>query len=340
MNARRIVILLLCTIVSSALPCVGAHAHADEAPLPPVAQSFNLPGLLTTYTMPCATQATLRSAAMKDDYFGPPPQGFAADGRFVIYSPHLKAGQRQQAEKLFASVPDHVRAIAYRGGAIYVFPRKGIVEAVPELAVETDYFGDTGLYMAVARRLFVPFERGEGLTKQPDGTYKARSFAPSQREPFRIVNHESGHMVDDIMGAYSISAYGDNGDKRLSNRPDFREALESDLRRLTAADSPLPQKEITRLGYYLPATFEGKKIGGMRDTPDRARREVFAELWAQAQGYDSNRLSEAYPESFRVVSTLNDFFKALYGRSTHHCTYTEDGHAMPVTDEAAHAPTP
>jgi hypothetical protein len=296
---------------------------------PDIAGTFNTAALRQVSALSCGAQESMRQKNILPDYFPGTPSGFVANGALVVYSPHFNGGQRQRAEKLFASVPDHVRAIAYRGGATYVFPRKGIVEAVPALTVDPSYFGDSGLYMAVARRLYIPFERGEGLTKQPDGTYKARRFVASQREPFRIVNHESGHMVDDMMGDYSLDALGDDGDRRLSNRPDFRHALESDLRRLTAKNSPVPRSEVQRLGYYLPVAFEGRHIGGLRDTPDRARREVFAELWAEAQGYNSNRLSSAYPEAYKVVVEINAFLKDLHDSSPVQCTYTPDGHAVP-----------
>ena len=222
-----------------------------------------------------------------------------------------------------------MRAYGYRGGAVYTFTRRGIVEAVPALRDEASYYSDAGLYMAVQRTVFVPFEKGRVL-KDGNGKLYARFWQPSQREPFRIVNHESGHMIDDLVGDFSRDSLGTDGDHRLSNRADFLAAYEADLRRLTGPQNRVPRAEITRMGYYLPQAFEGKNLGGLRDTPDRARREVFAELWAEVHGYKSNRLSTAFPDAYIVVKEINDFLKDLHDKRPVRCVYGADGRALPA----------
>lgn len=283
-------------------------------------QTFDMKGLSEGYALPCDKQASLRVSYIPPAYFPGRPSEFTNDSRaLVVYSPHLTKSQRKTAERLMASVPAHVLPIAYLRGAVYVFTRRSIVEAVPALAVEDSWFGDFGLYMAVERRLYFSFEKGEGITAQPDGTYKARRFVPSQREPFRIINHETGHLVDSLVGEYSLQSKGDDGDSRLSNRKDFLAALKSDLARLVSENNPLSKAEIARLGYYMPREFEDTALGGLHPTEQRARREIFAELWAEAQGYDSNKISRAYPDTFKVVKTINQFLKTQYEKTPAHC---------------------
>lgn len=308
------------------VPGLPAHAARDLAP------TFNVPALQSEMALSCTDQQALRAKNMLAPHFpGTPPDFQNASAALAINSPVLRPAQLKTAHELLASVPEHVRAYGYRGGATYIFVRRGIVEAVPALRQDAGSYSDSGLYMAVERRLYVPFEKGHVQTG-PDGKLFARYWGVSHREPFRIVNHESGHMIDDLVGDFSRDALGDDNDHRLSNRPDFTAAYNADLRRITGPDNPLSSKEIFRLAYYLPTEFEGHKIGGARDTPNRARREVFAELWAEVQGYGSNRLSTAFPDAYIVMKEINDFLKDLHNRRPVLCTYGADGTASPAVN--------
>lgn len=290
---------------------ISAPAQADISQN--LESSFDMPALSASYALPCDQRARTRATAIPPPHFPGRPAVFSNEAQsLVVYSPYLSPAQRATAERLIASVPAHVLPLAYVQGAVYVFTRRSIVEAVPALAVEDSWFGDFGLYMAVERRLYFSFEKGDGLTRQPDGTYQAQRFIPSQREPFRIINHETGHLVDSLVGEYSRHSRGDDGDSRLSNRVDFITALRSDFARLAAGQSSLSQTRIKRLGYYMPRHFEGVAFGGLHLSEQRARREIFAELWAEAQGYDSNKISRAYPDAFTMVKAINQFLKTQY----------------------------
>ncbi|MBU0859514.1 MAG: hypothetical protein KJ667_06230, partial [Alphaproteobacteria bacterium] len=309
---------------------LAAFSAQAQAPSAAIAPTFNEAALQQQLALSCSAQQDMRRDNLLPPYFpGTPPAFENKAGALALYSPHLTNAQRKKAEDLFASVPDHVRAYGFRAGAVYTFPRRGIVEAVPGLSQDRDYYSDTGLYMAVQRTVFVPFEKGR-VVVDGKGMMSGRNWTPSLREPFRIINHESGHMIDDLIGDYSHDSLGDDGDHRLSNRKDFLRALEVDLRRLTGKNNKVPQREIQRLGYYLPDQFEGKHLGGLRDTVHRARREVFAELWAEAQGYDSNKLSTAYPDAYKAVKDMNDYLKSLHDARPVRCVYGADGTAQPA----------
>ena len=326
--------LFAAAVFGALVPLILMVALATQAqPKRDLSPSFNVAAMQAQMALSCTDQQALRRSNMLPPYFpGTPPAFENGAAAFVINSPHLRPGQLKTAKDLFPSVPEHVRGFGYRGGATYVFVRRGIVEAGPALREETAYFSDSGLYMAVDRRLFVPFEKGDALVKGADGKYTAKRWTVSHREPFRIVNHESGHMVADLVGDFSKDALGDDNDHRLSNRPDFVKAYEADLRRLTSRANKVPRSEIVRMGYYLPVAFEGKPLGGQRDTPNRARREVFAELWAEVQGYDSNRLSTAFPDAYITIKEINDFLKDLHDRRAVRCTYGADGSASPAVN--------
>jgi hypothetical protein len=144
---------------------------------------------------------------------------------------------------------------------------------------------------------------------------------PSQREPFRIINHETGHMIDSMLGAYSLDSKGEGGESRLSNRPDYLAALGTDLHVLASSDRPISIDRIHKLGYYMPYEFDGVVLGGVQASDQRAFREIFAELWAEAHGHNKNRLYEAYPNTFKVVKSIAKFLKAQYESAPVKCRW-------------------
>lgn len=301
MNSKHFLILALMAFFTLS----ATRAQAD------MAATFNMAELSRSYALSCEDQAALRHGNILPPHFSGRPKEFLNESEsLVVYSPSLTTEERQMAERLFASIPAYALPIAYRGGMVYVFTRHAIVEAVPALTVEKTWFEDFGVYMQVERRLYVPFEKGEGLMWKWWGHrgYTARRWVRSQREPFRVINHETGHMIDEMLGAYSLGSLGEDGQYRLSNRPDYLAATKSDLARLTSKDSPLSIEKIHKLGYYMPRRFNGVRLGIQDD--QRAHREVFAELWAEVHGHDKNKLSIAYPEAFKVVKMFADFVKA------------------------------
>ena len=302
----RLIILLFSMMLAT-------PAQAD------IPTSFKSDALSKSYTLPCDQQAAKRKANIAPAYFPGRPAEFTNEWHaLVVYSPHLTAQQRKKAETLFKSVPAYALPLAWRGGAVYVFTRRGLVEAVPALGVEREWFKDIGLYMEVERRLYLPFEKGEGLRMKRDGKYVAQRYVASTREPFRIINHETGHMVDSLLGAYSIDGIGDDGKYRLSNRADFMAAFNVDLTSLTSKGGPLTAPQIKKLGYYMPPTFNGRRLG-IQATEQRARREVFAELWAEAHGHGKSKLNIAYPETFALVKSFIAFLKAQDEAAALHC---------------------
>ncbi len=304
--------------IFSFLTALGVLLSAAPVRAQAIDATFDLQNLRAVYALACADQEKMRARNIPPPHFAGRPQAFAnPDNQLVIYSPDFTAQQRDLAGKLFASVPPYALTMAYRGGAVYVFTRRSIVEAVPGLAVEDSWFSDYGLYMAVEKRLYMPFEKGVNITRQRDGTYSARHYIPSQREPFRIVNHETGHLIDDLLGAYSRDSTGTDGQSRLSNRADYQEALRHDFGDLLKRNMSAAQ--LQRLGYYLPYEYEGMILGGMQKSEQRARREIFAELWAETHGYDSNGLSRVYPRTFRLVGKMAALLKKEHERAPHHC---------------------
>jgi hypothetical protein len=298
MGAKNLLLLIVLFLAA-----FSPSARAD------MADTFNMALLSHDYALPCNDQAALRHANILPPHFSGRPAEFLNESEsLALYSPHLTPSERKAAQKLFRSLPDYALPIAWRGGAVYVFVRRGIVEAVPALAYERDWFEDFGLYMQVERRMYIPFEKGENFKGAPHGKIAARRWVPTTRDQFRVINHETGHMIDEMLGAYSHDSKGDDGQFRLSNRPDYLEATKSDLARLASNRRPIDIARIHKLGYYMPHDFKGFRLG--IQTEQRARREVFAELWAEVHGFNSNKLYEAYPDTYKVVKSYADFVKA------------------------------
>lgn len=308
MAARTFITFSLALLLAA---FAGAPAGADTA------ATFDTQELSHDYALGCGSQMAMRQRNIQEPYFKGRPDAFSDTLSPVIYSPQLTAAQRAQAEKLYASVPPYALPLVFRGGGTFVFTRRGIVEAVPALAVESEWFSDLGLYMEVDRRLYLPFEKGEGMKRKPDGKFTAQRWVPTGRDQFRAINHETGHMVDSMLGKYSRNSRAADGRTRLSNRSDYMEAFTRDIARLASSARPIPVERIRKLGYYMPRSYKGFRLGIQED--QRARREVFAELWAETHGHAKNKLSEAYPDTFRVVQELAEFLKAQDAAAPVHC---------------------
>jgi hypothetical protein len=289
-----------------------------------VAASFNTAALDANYPS-CALRQQLRRQNMRAPFTpGSPAYFLPRATEFVILSEKLTQAERAKARELFGVVPQHVKDLAYSQGAIYMMPRHGIAEPVPALADDPGYYNDLGLYIALERRAYIPFENAR-LGRRADGTLRALAWTPTARDQKRMINHESGHMMDDLLGQYSVmDATGANGDKRLTNRADFLAAYASDLAALKRR-----HRDFGWRGYYFPKSYNGKAIGGAQEDEQRARREAFAELWAEAQGYSETGLSRFYPAAFAVVKGYSDFLKAEGRRQEAQCRYTMDGQAQP-----------
>jgi hypothetical protein len=289
-----------------------------------MAATFNVAALERNFPGTCDARTDLRRQNMRAPFLPGTPGYFLPRGtEFVLESELLTRSEKDKAKLLFSVVPQHVKDLAYSQGAIYMMPRHGIAEPVPGLADDPGYYNDLGLYIALERRAYIPFENAT-VTQGKDGKITARNWRPTERDQTRMINHESGHMIDDLLGQYSNDATGANGDKRLTNRPDFLAAFEADLRRIKRNHIDYGWR-----GYYFPKEYKGIKVGGMQEDEQRARREAFAEMWAEAQGYSDHNMSRYYPATFRIVKSYSDFLKAEARKQQAQCRYTMDGQAQP-----------
>lgn len=300
---------------------------AARASGPELAATFNMKALNDLQSLSCEARTAERLKNRLPPFDPKPPEAFAAEGpRFLVKTPTMKPRRDREADRLFEELGDHIKDIAYAGGAVYVFPRV-IAESNPGLASDPGYYNDAGLYIAVERRVYVPFDRA--VISRGKGGITVRGYQDSSRDRARMINHESGHMIDDRLGSFSLSENtGPDGAQRLSNRKDFREAFARDMDALVASRR-YRDGDVARRGYYLPASYKGTAIGGARDDEQRARREVFAELWAEANGHAQNRLSEIYPRSYKTVAAFNGLLKDLHEKAPVKCRYTQDGQAVP-----------
>jgi hypothetical protein len=302
-------------------------AKASEISLIPVASSFDVSGLQALLSQDCETQAATRQKNIRRHY-RMSSEFDLVNAPLMVFSPHLRTFQHVRANKLAYSLPQHAISFLYPMGGTFVFTRRGIVEALPVFEGDKDYYSDVGLYLAVQRSVYVPFEKAYNIVVK-QGRVSPGYWGDSHRDPARILTHESGHMIDDLLGDFSKSSRGADGDDRLSNRADFMAAYERDLDRLISQQNVVSAKEVHRLGYYLPGSHKGVKLGGIRNDAQRGRREVFAELWAEVHGHRSNNLSQIYTDSFKIVHSINAFLKDQVSQSPQKCVYQPVG--SPVT---------
>ena len=314
---------------------VAGAGAAQGNKKPDIADSFNRVALEQDFSKTCQMRQDMRRTNLRPPYAKNAPDDFRhKDTELVLLSSKLTKQQRDKAKRLFDNLPDHVRDIVYMQGGTYIMPRHSVVEAMPFLKDDPGYYKDSGLYVHLDRRVYAPFERGVAI-KGKDGKVYVVRWLDSGRNMDGLVKHETGHMLDDLLGNYNLDSTGSNGDQRLTNRKDFMDAFERDLDSLSRKICrTVSERTIRLMGYYFPTEHKGKKIGGIREPDElgaqRNRREVFAELWAEAQGKRLNGLSRYYPRTFAVIKEIDNHLRQLHKNQKNKCGYTMDGRAIPL----------
>lgn len=292
----------------------GPMAAQDAGYVSPrIATSFNNQALVEIFSASCSAQAQRRAGQVKRVML---PHGTAPDFKdqgaaFVIESPRFTERHKRAAEALVASVPPQARALAFNEGGVFVLPLYGTAEAVPARRAHSGGYITPGLYLSPERRLYVAFMLAGNVRRGADGRFVGSDFYEAAFHRPRIMNHEKGHMVDDLLGNHSRTGRG-----RLTNRPDFRAAFTQDLARMQRTG------DILNNPYYMPAS-----MGGQHRTDLAVRREVFAELWTEASGYGWNRLSHYCPETYSVVSQIYSHLETIYKTHGTPCIYEKNGTA-------------
>jgi hypothetical protein len=305
----------------------GVQAGSAKAAVPDVSASFNKKALADQLALSCTERTERRRQSMRPP-FSPntPPEYMPQGTQFLIKLQNMNSHRRPVADRIFKNLGDHIKDIAYINGVVYVFPHV-VGEASPVLGDDPGYYNDAGLYIALERRAYIPFDKAD-ITVAPDGKITVNKYIDSSRDRERMINHESGHMADDILGQFSLNSVGADGNSRLSNRQDYTDAFDSDMDALLASGRN-GDPDVLRRGYYLPVKFKDKDVGGIQEDIQRVRREVFAELWAEANGHSPNHMSDVYPKAYKVVKSLNKFLKDMHDQAPVKCRYTQDGQAIP-----------
>ncbi len=296
MNLRK---LFYATMAATGLSAMTATA----APVVNVASSFDNNALAARLGASCTTQERQRAQRVRG--------GMA----FVIESRHFDAQMRADANALFAKIPKHTKALAFNEGGAFVWPRYGLAEAIPSRKNSRNGYITPGLYLEGERRLYLPFMIADNVTRNPDHFFEM----PARRE--RLMNHEGGHMIDDLIGNYSYASRSRGADGRLTDRRDYKDAIVRDQALIREK-----RRNVKPVSRYMPVS-----LGGDPDNTEQlVRREVFAELWAESSGYLSTGLSRYYPETFKVVKGIYDHLQTLHQTKGMPCTYEKNGRATAV----------
>lgn len=286
-----------------------------------LAATFDHAGLSKRLGASCAVQEMQRRAAIIPVTSGldPAPEYRTKGLTYVMQSAHFDAKMHARADKIYATIPHHTRALTYNDGGVFVWSRYGLAESLPSRKNAANGYTTPGLYLEYERRLYFPFMLAD-VRKNKNGTYRSIGFYEEPARGVRIANHETGHMVDDILGNYSFEQSGTRAEGRLTDRRDYRTAIADDLRHIRGT-----KPDVVALDYYMPI-----RIGGKQDEGQRLRREVFAELWAEASGQGGSNLSRHYPRAYGVVKSYFDYLKSVYEAGGSACDYRKDGRAVPV----------
>jgi|GEM_PF-5726278 len=286
---------------------VTMAAQADD-----IGNSFNRQGLSDRLHASCAVQEAQRERLVRKLPAGTDPApAFRNKGiTFVIESPHFDQNMKADADVLFAKIPEHTKSLAFNEGGVFVWSRYGLAESLPSRKNNINGYIIPGLYLPDQKRLYLTFMLA-GLD---------RKFYAEPARRTRIANHEAGHMMDDMLGNYSHYKGRQQADGRLTDRRDYKDALNRDTKRMRQQNT-----DVTAFSYYAAGS-----IGGDHNDQQRLRREVFAELWAESSGYGGSGLSKHYPDTYSLVKGFYDHLADTYKASDPRCVYKKDGSAVPV----------
>ena len=286
--------------------------------------SFDMKALSGDYAQSCAVRTDIRRANIQPAFDSYAPAAFVVkDVEFLKISPKLSQEQKNLGNEVFRKLPPHIKDFAYIYGLVYTMPRV-IAEAVPMLHDDENYYNDLGLYINQERHAYIPFTRAN-TSRSSNGKLIVGRYMPSTRDRDRMITHESGHAIDDILGRMSLDR---NDDQRITLRADYLAAFDADMARLAAIPGVTRNDNIQHRGYYLPESYKGTLIGGAHQDERRARREVFAELWAEINNHSPHELSKIYPNTFAFVKQVNSVLYDLHQKAVVQCRYTADGKAV------------
>jgi len=241
----------------------------------------------------------------------------------TIFSPHLSAQERQEAEEVLNSVPPHVMDLFYTLGGVAIFTEYSLVEALPAYATAKDedkypyYNVYVGLYRGGEKRVFMTFSVAN-IEERRQGPV-ITGYRPIHDSKYRVFHHEIGHFIDDVIGEHG-SPFIEFGQIKFSDRQEFVRRITEDLNALAASNRG--QAELSWRSYFLPKEHNGVPLYGQKDNAGDIRGEVFAELWAEVHGHGVYRLREYFPRTYELVNALNNDLKFLAGNNkSRQCRY-------------------
>lgn len=319
---NRLRLFTLCTVFCLLLGFPANKAGADPQSFQ---STFNMDALRSLYAMSCDERMQERKRNLLPPEDEETPAIFhLSNSEFMKVSPHLKSTQKSNAAIVFLNLSNHIKDFVYMHGLVYIAPRI-VAEARPDLGGDRGFYNDLGLYMTKERRAYIPFTRAKTTSKFANGKFYVTEYVDSPRDRSRMITHETGHAIDDILGHYSRVVYEE---RRLTERRDFNDAFNRDMNALAMIKNVSSNENIMRRGYYLPVEYRGVYIGGLRDDAKRNRREVFAELWAEINSKSPHKLSEIYPRTYDFVRQVDGLLHDLHDKAPVQCVYTLTGKAL------------
>lgn len=300
--------------VSSALLCTTSLAS--------ITNNFNSEALADTYAQSCSQKVTARKANAPAAADPKAPEYFRkSDGQWTYYSPFLTPQNREDAENTVRQIPPHLTNLIYSEGSSVLFTRRSVVEAMPSLLSQNPVYWTeaSAMYYSPDKRMTVTFAKAIGRTSPQTGEFDVFKYQERNDRPEHSLYHEMGHMVDDITGDY---ANANDPETRITATPSMIAAYEQDLRHFKNLWRGNAPPEVMRdVSYLLPATYNSAPIGGDHKKLETARREAFAEAFAQVHGQNKRNARLYLPRTYKYVENLDATLRRQHQKTGVNCRF-------------------
>lgn len=287
-----------------------------------ITNSFNSQALADTYAQSCAQKMVSRADRTPDAADHKAPAYFQkSDGKWTYYSPFLTPQNREEAQNMVRQVPPHLKNIIFSEGSSFVFTRRSVVEAMPSLLSQNPVYWTeaSAMYYAPDKRMTVTFAKAIGGLSPQTNEFEVFKYEEKNGRPENSLYHEMGHMVDDIAGDYSNA---NDPETRITSTPSMIAAYEQDVRHFKNLwRGNAPPEVIRDVSYLLPATYNSAPIGGDHKDMETARREAFAESFAQIHGHNKRNARLYLPRTYKYAKSVDTMLRRQYRQSGIDCQF-------------------
>lgn len=315
---KRAASALLLSFLSA---CSASDSAPDAGDVRRISQSFNKQSFSWLYGVSCKEREVMRKRNIVQPQQRSTPVYFKKKSTdMVLSSPYLSWLEKRKARGIVDDLPGYVSDIAYKKGAVFVFTKRSLTEALPGYKdVRADngnrpfYNTFIGYYEEDEKRLFVTFQTA--IIAESSQDYQITGYQDVTDNRSHVTHHEIGHFLDDIL----TEVYGGENQIQYTDQNIYLKVLEEDFNELAASVSSYTEDELRHISYYLPRFHKGANLHGERSDFQATRKEVFAELWAELKGHGRFDLSDYFPRTYALVQQVDTELQQVYKQNRREC---------------------